>query len=108
MYFLKGNGAAEGTRTPDPNITNVVLYQLSYCGIRADLSAQRDPRKHDHAQGSLVSDQAHGRPQPGQIGGLVCAAPNIRFRRGAKGGLTLFPRRPGIVLGRFDIGAHRH
>lgn len=27
------NGAAEGTRTPDPNITNVVLYQLSYCGV---------------------------------------------------------------------------
>ena len=26
------SGAAEGTRTPDPNITNVVLYQLSYCG----------------------------------------------------------------------------
>ena len=26
------NGAAERTRTSDPNITNVVLYQLSYCG----------------------------------------------------------------------------
>lgn len=26
-------GAAEGTRTPDPIITNDVLYQLSYCGI---------------------------------------------------------------------------
>ncbi len=25
-------GAAEGTRTPDPIITNDVLYQLSYCG----------------------------------------------------------------------------
>lgn len=29
----KGNGAAEGTRTPDPIITNDVLYQLSYCGL---------------------------------------------------------------------------
>lgn len=28
-------GAAEGTRTPDPIITNDVLYQLSYCGNRA-------------------------------------------------------------------------
>ena len=28
-----GNGAAEGTRTPDPIITNDVLYQLSYTGI---------------------------------------------------------------------------
>src|ERR671912_432545 len=28
-----GNGAARGIRTPDPLITNEVLYQLSYCGI---------------------------------------------------------------------------
>ena len=27
------NGAAEETRTPDPIITNDVLYQLSYSGI---------------------------------------------------------------------------
>ncbi len=27
-----GTGAARGTRTPDPVITNDVLYQLSYCG----------------------------------------------------------------------------
>ena len=26
------NGAGEGTRTPDPIITNDVLYQLSYSG----------------------------------------------------------------------------
>ena len=29
---MGGNGAAEGTRTPDPRITNALLYQLSYCG----------------------------------------------------------------------------
>lgn len=28
------NGAARGIRTPDPVITNDVLYQLSYCGER--------------------------------------------------------------------------
>jgi hypothetical protein len=28
-------GAARGIRTPDPIITNDVLYQLSYCGMRA-------------------------------------------------------------------------
>lgn len=28
----KGIGAAEGTRTPDPIITNDVLYRLSYSG----------------------------------------------------------------------------
>ena len=27
-------GAARGIRTPDPLITNEVLYQLSYCGTR--------------------------------------------------------------------------
>jgi hypothetical protein len=33
------NGAAEGIRTPDPRITNAVLYQLSYRGTRdRDLS----------------------------------------------------------------------
>jgi hypothetical protein len=26
-------GAARGIRTPDPVITNDVLYQLSYCGV---------------------------------------------------------------------------
>jgi hypothetical protein len=27
------NGAAKRIRTPDPRITNALLYQLSYCGI---------------------------------------------------------------------------
>ena len=31
------NGAAEGTRTPDPIITNDVLYQLSYCGAGGNI-----------------------------------------------------------------------
>ncbi len=31
----EGFGAAEGTRTPDPIITNDVLYQLSYSGLVA-------------------------------------------------------------------------
>ena len=30
--YLAKTGAAEGTRTPDPIITNDVLYQLSYSG----------------------------------------------------------------------------
>ena len=33
------SGAAEGTRTPDPIITNDVLYQLSYSGFPARLLA---------------------------------------------------------------------
>ena len=31
-WQLSQYGAARGTRTPDPVITNDVLYQLSYCG----------------------------------------------------------------------------
>ena len=30
--FRERRGAGEGTRTPDPIITNDVLYQLSYTG----------------------------------------------------------------------------
>jgi hypothetical protein len=30
-----GVGAAEGIRTPDPRITNALLYQLSYRGVPA-------------------------------------------------------------------------
>lgn len=33
MRHLLEFGAAEGTRTPDPIITNDVLYQLSYSGL---------------------------------------------------------------------------
>ena len=36
------DGAARGIRTPDPLITNEVLYQLSYCGI-ARLRSERPP-----------------------------------------------------------------
>src|ERR1700722_17693825 len=32
--FSRITGAARGIRTPDPIITNDVLYRLSYCGIR--------------------------------------------------------------------------
>ena len=35
-------GAARGTRTPDPRITNAMLYQLSYRGRR--LNARIDSR----------------------------------------------------------------
>src|SRR5690606_41604665 len=35
---LKRSGAAEGTRTPDPIITNDVLYQLSYCGAEGPVA----------------------------------------------------------------------
>ena len=37
-------GAAEGTRTPDPIITNDVLYHLSYSGLFWVCQTSRDPR----------------------------------------------------------------
>src|SRR6478735_1388222 len=42
VEFCDKNGAARGIRTPDPLITNEVLYQLSYCGI-AILRSERPP-----------------------------------------------------------------
>ena len=38
------HGAAEGTRTPDPIITNDVLYQLSYSGAVASVAARMGVR----------------------------------------------------------------
>jgi hypothetical protein len=37
-YAFEKNGADEETRTPDPRITNALLYQLSYIGA---MSGQR-------------------------------------------------------------------
>src|SRR5579872_7399608 len=56
-------GAARGTRTPDPVITNDVLYQLSYCGepkLRFRLSARhKTPRAARIENGShLISGTA--------------------------------------------------
>ena len=34
LGILRGNGGAEGDRTPDLDIANVALSQLSYCPAR--------------------------------------------------------------------------
>jgi hypothetical protein len=39
QYVRWKNGAARGIRTPDPVITNDVLYRLSYCGFLNKISA---------------------------------------------------------------------
>jgi hypothetical protein len=45
------HGAAEGTRTPDPLITNEVLYQLSYRGdFRRLIVACGQNRKNGRSQ----------------------------------------------------------
>ena len=43
INFGQKGGAAEGTRTPDPIITNDVLYQLSYSGLPC-VAGQLRPR----------------------------------------------------------------
>jgi hypothetical protein len=52
IHSGKKSGAAEGTRTPDPIITNDVLYQLSYSGVSArigpKLFIRRSPRSMRH------------------------------------------------------------
>lgn len=63
------DGAGEGTRTPDPIITNDVLYQLSYTGIllrapcarvRQDRAARGAPRAISKpARGFLAPNFAH-------------------------------------------------
>src|ERR1700760_122108 len=70
-------GAARGTRTPDPVITNDVLYQLSYCGgpcgasggaenARAPDIGQR--RALQEAQGSARSESCRFGRKSRQIG----------------------------------------
>jgi hypothetical protein len=41
--FNRNAGAARGTRTPDPVITNDVLYQLSYCGGPSKIAFRTGP-----------------------------------------------------------------
>ena|GEM_PF-4535083 len=36
------NGAGEGIRTPDPLITNQMLYQLSYAGLLCVLDIRKN------------------------------------------------------------------
>ena len=40
------NGAGEGTRTPDPLITNQMLYQLSYAGLAIVVAKQSRTTKY--------------------------------------------------------------
>src|SRR5882724_9124960 len=42
--FLEvGDGAAKRIRTPDPRITNALLYQLSYCGVATRKGSHSNP-----------------------------------------------------------------
>jgi hypothetical protein len=53
-----GNGAAEGIRTPDPRITNALLYRLSYRGAPAALVI---PHRGERKNPPLRPSRAGGR-----------------------------------------------
>ncbi len=57
-------GAAREIRTPDPLITNEVLYQLSYCGIRSGRrwTCRMQPSGLLADPGTVASERA--RPSP--------------------------------------------
>jgi hypothetical protein len=54
-------GAPRETRTPDPLITNQMLYQLSYRGHAPQIQAQGRPRK---GSVPLVARQKHDGQKP--------------------------------------------
>jgi hypothetical protein len=56
-------GAARGIRTPDPIITNDVLYQLSYCGCREILGVPEQLGQ-GTAIGNAARAIAHAAPIP--------------------------------------------
>src|SRR5271165_7600282 len=70
-------GAAKRIRTPDPRITNALLYQLSYCGVAnargGILTRGIDRRKTD----AVLCDAAQS---PGQGKNHVFRAPLQFFR----------------------------
>src|SRR5579863_220685 len=96
----KFSGAARGNRTPDPIITNDVLYQLSYCGdLSSDLKAGRAPARHSHAASpwQLCVDRA-GVVLAARRGGAVAsgekrAKTSFSFRRFVRARVVGRPRR---------------
>ena len=54
------NGAARGARTPDPVITNDVLYQLSYCGE----PDKAGPNQQDNARAPDIGEAANWQAAP--------------------------------------------
>ncbi len=82
MTLTKDGGAAEGTRTPDPIITNDVLYQLSYCG------PTRDPAKRTGRTAGTT---------PCGLAGLIAAT--IAEFKGDRRGIGVQPKTPVLTRG---------
>src|SRR5271165_5828922 len=99
--MLNGLGAARGIRTPDPIITNDVLYQLSYCG--AERGSLLSGGGWVGKQGSLLIRPGQIRPEaatpsetpPAPASGCRVRAPSHPPRRGRRAaGPAGSPARP--------------
>ena len=95
------NGAGEGTRTPDPIITNDVLYQLSYTGILLCLAPDakpplRDARPWDAsflrgATGAITVRSAPTRRDPTRARGATMGGPPAQAPLRYRAGLSHLP-----------------
>src|ERR1700693_4942339 len=76
-------GAARGIRTPDPRITNAVLYQLSYCGLEAVIPGLGRSFKEPGPQAILTGGNAGAVPARRSPGpGRPATAPRRLSARG--------------------------
>ena len=73
-------GAARGIRTPDPLITNEVLYQLSYCGVAAGSGGASGRRRCLCRIGRSWQYPARWIGKARAEAGAVMAAPAVRIR----------------------------
>src|SRR5262249_20824608 len=72
-------GAARGIRTPDPIITNDVLYRLSYCGYaRGD-----SPGAWALQARAVIGGRASASPQQGNFTRTACATSLPAWAAGA-------------------------
>ena len=78
---MRINGAAGGTRTPDPRITNAMLYHLSYCGAGTKytgfLGFWMATRKREMVNRSLKRSIGPAKPLRAGRGGLSFASGGI-------------------------------
>src|SRR5215203_7132502 len=85
------DGGAEGIRTLDPHVANVVLSQLSYCPIAGARIVLRRPRR---GKGVTPRPGERGSPAPPRSGPPAARLGLGRSRRSALPGVLGGRRRP--------------
>ncbi len=110
MNVLKEiSGAARGIRTPDPIITNDVLYQLSYCGdgvVNSGIGPPWQARtERSDARGCAIGGEAgQMAPGPGAVAARLAAGMPSAQARGAETAPRVTGRRGGLGA-KNDIGS---